>query len=95
VTTGEQRARSRVVVHGRVQGVWYRQSCVDEARALGLVGWVRNRADGTVEAEAEGDPAAVGALVEWMGEGPPLAVVERIEREAIPPTGEGSTFEVR
>jgi len=89
------RARSRVVVHGRVQGVWFRQSCADEARALGLVGWVCNRPDGTVEAEAEGDAAAVSELVEWMAAGPPLAVVDRIEREQLPPSGAGSTFEVR
>jgi acylphosphatase len=95
VRVGARRARSRVVVHGRVQGVWYRRSCADEARALGVVGWVRNRPDGAVEVEAEGDPAAVGALVEWMAVGPPLAVVERIERMELGPTDDEATFEVR
>jgi acylphosphatase len=95
VSSDDPTARSRVVVHGRVQGVWFRQSCADEARALGLVGWVRNRPDGSVEAEFEGGAAAVGALVEWMAEGPPLAIVERVEREQLAPTGVESTFAVR
>jgi acylphosphatase len=95
VSLDDRIARSRVVVHGRVQGVWFRQSCADEARVLGLVGWVRNRPDGSVEAEVEGDAAAVGALVEWMATGPPLAVVERVERQQLTPTGAESTFAVR
>jgi acylphosphatase len=95
VTVGARRVRWRVVANGRVQGVWYRRSCLDEAQALGLVGWVRNRPDGAVEAEAEGDPAAVAALVEWMAEGPPLALVDRVEREELAPTGEETSFDVR
>jgi acylphosphatase len=95
VSTDDRTARSRVVVRGRVQGVWFRHSCADEARALGLVGWVRNRPDGSVEAEIEGDAAAVAVLVEWMAEGPPLAVVERVAHQELTATGAESTFSVR
>jgi acylphosphatase len=68
-------------IHGRVQGVWYRGWMVDEATALGLQGWVRNRADGTVEALAIGPETDVEALVAACQEGPPAARVERVERE--------------
>ncbi|VVD64286.1 acylphosphatase [Pandoraea anhela] len=60
----------QIVVHGRVQGVGYRAACVVEARRLGLVGWVRNRRDGTVEAIAQGEAAQLLALCEWMRQGP-------------------------
>ncbi|MGR9578786.1 acylphosphatase [Pandoraea sputorum] len=60
----------QIVVHGLVQGVGYRAACVVEARRLGLVGWVRNRRDGTVEAIAQGEAAQLLALCEWMREGP-------------------------
>ncbi|HUL58884.1 MAG TPA: acylphosphatase [Anaeromyxobacteraceae bacterium] len=73
--------RVRVVVAGRVQGVAFRASAVDEARRLGVRGRVRNLADGTVEAEAEGEQAAVEALVRWCGRGPPAASVERVQVE--------------
>ena len=63
---------------GRVQGVWFRESMRREAERLGVVGWVRNRPDGSVEAVAQGAPEAVDALVEWARIGPPQARVERI-----------------
>jgi acylphosphatase len=67
-----------LVVHGRVQGVWYRGWTVDEAVALGLDGWVRNRSDGSVEILVSGPDAAVEALIERCREGPPAARVERV-----------------
>jgi acylphosphatase len=67
--------RVRVVVDGRVQGVWYRQSCQHEAEAQGVNGWVRNNDDGTVEAVLEGEPTAVSYVLEWMRHGPPHAIV--------------------
>lgn len=70
-----------LVVSGRVQGVFFRQSTADTARRLGLRGWVRNLPDGRVEAEAEGDRAAVEALVEWCRHGPPAARVDDLEVE--------------
>jgi len=71
--------RRRVVVHGRVQGVGFRASCTRRAVTLGLGGWVRNRADGTVEAVFEGDEPAVAGMVAWCSGGPPLARVEHVE----------------
>ena len=67
--------RAHVWVAGRVQGVWFRQSCADEARALGVAGWVRNLGDGRVEAVFEGPVAAVERMVSWCRQGPPRAVV--------------------
>lgn len=66
-------------IHGRVQGVWYRESMRREAETYGISGWVRNRANGTVEAYVEGHPDAVEALVAWCHEGPQLAQVSRVE----------------
>jgi acylphosphatase len=86
--------RVRVVVTGRVQGVWFRDSCREQARAESVGGWVRNRADGAVEAEFEGPPAAVDRLVEWCRHGPPRARVDAVGVETIPATGD-MTFHVR
>jgi acylphosphatase len=69
----------RILVHGSVQGVFYRAWTVETARALGITGWVRNRADGTVELLAMGTDAAVNALVQHLHQGPPAARVERVE----------------
>ncbi len=69
----------RLRIYGRVQGVWYRGWAVDEARSLGLSGWVRNRRDGSVEAVISGDEAAVREMVARCWRGPPAARVERIE----------------
>jgi acylphosphatase len=87
--------RAHVVVSGRVQGVWYRGSMQEEAARLGLVGWVRNRHDGTVEAEAEGPREAVDALVAWARTGPPAARVLDVQVAWIEPRGERSGFAVR
>ncbi len=69
----------RLVVHGRVQGVFYRDSCRQEAERLGVAGWVVNEHDGSVRAHVEGDPDAVRALVEWSRSGPTRAVVRGVE----------------
>lgn len=65
----------RVVVHGRVQGVGFRDATVQAAFELGVAGWVRNRRDGSVEAFVQGDAGAVERFVEWCRRGPPLARV--------------------
>jgi len=70
--------RRRVEVFGRVQGVAFRAHIRDEARRLGAVGWVRNRADGSVEAAFEGPRESVEALVAWCRLGPPWARVDRL-----------------
>jgi len=63
-------ARAYLLVRGRVQGVWFRGAMQIEARKLGISGWVRNRDDGHVEAEATGDRTAVDALIAWAHRGP-------------------------
>ena len=72
--------RVRVVVHGRVQGVFYRGWTVQQARALRLRGWVRNRHDGTVEALLAGPEQAVDEMIRRCQAGPPAAQVTRIEQ---------------
>ncbi len=64
---------------GRVQGVFFRDTCRRTAEATGVSGWVRNRADGRVEALFEGSPEAVERMVAWCRQGPSLAVVEHVE----------------
>jgi acylphosphatase len=71
--------RRRVVVHGRVQGVFFRGSTVERAREVGVNGWVRNRPDGAVEAVFEGSAEQVAEMVRYCREGPPWARVERIQ----------------
>jgi acylphosphatase len=73
------RVRRRVLVAGRVQGVWFRESCRDQAQAAGVAGWVRNLADGRVEVVLEGPPAAVDEVVGWCRRGPRRARVDGIE----------------
>ena len=79
--------RRRVVVHGHVQGVFFRDSCRREASRRGVAGWVTNRRDGTVEAVLEGDPAAVDAVVGWCERGPRGANVVRVEVSEEEPEG--------
>jgi len=66
-------------IHGRVQGVWFRESMRVEAERLNVTGWVRNTPDGTVEAVIQGPAVAVETLIEWARSGPPLARVDRVE----------------
>jgi acylphosphatase len=84
----------RVRIHGRVQGVFFRNWTVDKARALGVHGWVRNRRDGSVELVAHGEREAVEALVLACRAGPPAAKVDRIEVEIVEGEGSASGFEV-
>ena len=71
--------RAHILVSGDVQGVSFRAATVDEARRLGVHGWVRNVADGRVEAEAEGERAQVEALVRFCQRGPPAARVHDVQ----------------
>jgi acylphosphatase len=80
-----------LVIRGRVQGVWYRESMRIEAEHLGVTGWVRNRRDGDVEAMVQGQELAVEALVRWAWDGPPAARVDDIQMQ--PGSGEYHAFE--
>ena len=79
--------RRRVIVHGRVQGVFFRESTRREAESEGVSGWVTNRPDGTVEAVFEGDEAAVERLVEVCRSGPGHAEVTELEVHTEEPEG--------
>jgi acylphosphatase len=82
------RVRVRVVVTGRVQGVFFRDGCREQARAEGVGGWVRNRGDGAVEAEFEGSRPAVERLIGWCRSGPARARVDAVEHTEIPAIGD-------
>ncbi len=84
----------RVIVIGRVQGVWFRGSTCDKARALGVRGYVRNLADGSVEFVAEGDDAMVDELVRWARQGPPVARVDNVMVHVLPFKHEYDDFRV-
>ena len=92
--SGQRVVRRRVLVTGRVQGVFFRTSCRSQASSRGVAGWVRNRDDGAVEAVFEGPAAAVDALVAWARLGPPSAVVEAVRVDDEQPEGL-SGFSVR
>jgi acylphosphatase len=80
--------RRHVLVHGIVQGVGFRFSARREAERRGIAGWVRNRPDGAVEAEIEGDEASVTAMLDWLATGPAGSVVERTDVAERVSTGE-------
>jgi acylphosphatase len=80
--------RKRVVVQGRVQGVWFRASLAREAERLGVAGFARNQRDGSVLVELEGPARVVEELVQWCHVGPPRAEVTHVAVEDVPPTGQ-------
>lgn len=80
--------RAHVFVSGRVQGVFFRATCREQARDAGVHGWVRNLPDGRVEAVFEGDDAAVERMVAWCRKGPAGARVSRVDVSWEPPQGE-------
>jgi acylphosphatase len=86
--------RRHAVVHGEVQGVGFRYAARQKASELGLTGFVRNRADGSVEAEIEGPDAAVHGMLEWLGVGPAWARVTAVDVDDRSPLGE-SGFRIR
>ncbi|WEV53795.1 acylphosphatase [Bifidobacterium sp. ESL0704] len=93
---GNRVVRVRAVVSGMVQGVGYRYFAVNEARRCDVAGWVRNRLDGTVEAEAQGEQSLVAAFVERLGRGPQWGHVDHVETTEIPLSrDDGSAFRVR
>jgi acylphosphatase len=91
----EDLAHLRMLVHGRVQGVFFRQATADEARALGLRGWVKNLAGGDVEIVAEGPRRELKVLAAWALQGPRLADVTGVEEEWSDYRGEEGAFAIR
>jgi acylphosphatase len=73
------RSTLHLVIHGRVQGVFFRDSMRREAQRLALTGWVRNTAEGTVEAMVQGEKAALDRIVQWAHRGPARAQVSKVE----------------
>ena len=86
--------RKHLIIEGRVQGVWFRESTRRQAVSLGVSGWVKNRPDGTVEALLEGSEGAVLRLVAWCGKGPSGANVTRIHETEETWRGEFDDFDV-
>jgi acylphosphatase len=84
----------RVIVTGRVQGVWFRDGCRERARSEGVSGFARNRGDGAVEVELEGPEPAVERVIAWCRVGPTRARIDAVEVERIAPVGEAG-FRIR
>ncbi|MEM2108362.1 MAG: acylphosphatase [Candidatus Bathyarchaeia archaeon] len=89
------KARAHVLVSGKVQGVFFRSATKQKAELHGVKGWVRNLADGRVEAVFEGEEDAVKAMVEFCKHGPSAAKVTNVDVNWEMPTGEFSVFKVR
>ncbi len=85
----------RLLISGRVQGVWFRASTREVATDLGLRGWVRNLPDGCVEVTAQGPDSQVESLITWCHQGPPGSRVGRVEVSEVEAADEGTGFEVR
>jgi acylphosphatase len=92
---GDERVSVHLRISGRVQGVYFRASTAEEARRIGLTGWVRNLSDGSVEAHAEGSRERIDELVRWCRTGPPAAVVSDVEADFGEAQGQFSGFNVR
>jgi acylphosphatase len=86
--------RVQLIVKGRVQGVFYRASAQREARRLGVTGWVKNRADGSIEIVAEGEEDAIKEFVGWANHGPTAARVDQADVRWRGYTGEFSEFSI-
>ncbi len=89
-----KKIRIHLIIEGRVQGVWFRESTKRKALSLGVNGWVRNLPDGTVEIVAEGNEDSVEDLVKWCHKGPPAAKVLKVNREEEEYIGEFDSFNV-
>jgi len=87
--------RRHAIVHGRVQGVFFRDYTRKKAEELGLVGWVRNLPDSTVEAVFEGEMEDIEAMTSWLAQGSPMSRVTGISARDSEPEGEFSDFTIR
>jgi acylphosphatase len=84
-----------LMIHGRVQGVWFRASTQETARQLKIKGWVRNTPEGNVEAHIQGEESSVGKMLSWCSQGPPGAVVDSIDVSEASPNEEYKAFNIR
>ncbi len=91
---GDQSSRANLIVLGRVQGVFYRASTLEQAQQLGLVGWVMNLPDGSVEITVEGRRYAIEDLIAWCRQGPPASEVSEVIVRWEDPTEEFKTFRI-
>jgi acylphosphatase len=82
------------LIRGRVQGVGFRYSCLNEARRMGLAGWVRNTRDGAVEVWSEGPREKQVAFLKWLHRGPPYAQVDSVRCTSQIPTGKYQNFSI-
>lgn len=89
-----ENARVRLIIEGRVQGVWFRDSTRREASRLGVKGWIRNRPEGSVELVVEGPEREVRELVRWCHHGPPGAGVTQVRETPEQWRGEFKSFEI-
>jgi len=87
--------RVHLIIHGLVQGVFFRSQACEKARALGVTGWTANNADGTVAITAEGPSNLVEQLIDWCHSGPSTSRVEKVDVEESTFTGEFEGFEIR
>lgn len=90
-----KKIRVHVYITGRVQGVGYRYSTLNQAQNLGLTGWVKNTHDRRVEAVFEGDENIVEQMLKWCQNGPAMSFVTDIEINRLPYTGEFTTFTIK
>ncbi|MFC1798981.1 acylphosphatase [Thermodesulfobacteriota bacterium] len=90
-----EQVRAHVIISGRVQGVFFRVETKRMADETGVFGWVRNLRDGTVEAVFEGDRQSVDAALSWCREGPPHAIVDRLDLSWQDYIGEFSDYKIR
>jgi acylphosphatase len=90
----DKQVRARVIISGRVQGVFFRVETQRAAERFGVCGWVRNRRDGTVEAVFEGEQHAVDAALNWCQQGPGMARVDEVDVSWQDYTGEFKSFDI-
>ena len=94
VSPRETVVRRRAIVTGMVQGVGFRWSAREQAHRLGVAGWARNRADGSVEVEVEGETEHVERMIEWLRSGPPGSAVDDVRVSEAVPDGDDA-FRIR
>lgn len=86
--------RVNIRIYGQVQGVFFRQSAKQEAEKLGIVGWVKNKSDGSVEIMTEGGKENIDKFIKWCKSGPPFAKVEKVEIEEFKKSEDFSDFSI-